>query len=75
MRHQEMFADITSAIGADAITVATLLGAEQAFNAARASEAARVRDELTPLTHDLIDAMNIYLRQFPEERADPGRQG
>ncbi len=70
LRHQEVFADIRASLGTEEVTVSTLLVVEQEFNAARAAEATRLRDELTPLTHDLIDSMNLYLRQFPDEQTD-----
>jgi uncharacterized protein YPO0396 len=69
-RHQEAFEDIRTALGDEDITVDTLLVVEQAFNAARTAEVSRLREELAPLTNALIEAMNVYLRQFPDEQAD-----
>ncbi len=69
-RHQEAFEDITTALGDQQITVDTFVVVEQAFNAARADEVSRLRRQLTPMTNALIEAMNAYLRQFPDEQAD-----
>lgn len=69
-QHQAMFEEIRNALADENITVANLFTIEQDFNASRSADVSRLREELTPLTNDLIDAMNVYLRQFPDEQAD-----
>jgi uncharacterized protein YPO0396 len=69
-RHQEVFEDIQTRLANRDVSVATLIVVEQEFGSELATEFARLRNELTPVTNDLLAAMNAYLRQFPDERAD-----
>ncbi|MEI8196649.1 MAG: SbcC/MukB-like Walker B domain-containing protein, partial [Phycisphaerae bacterium] len=69
-RHLAVFGDIQAALANQDVTVFTVIGIGEAFKASQISEVSRLRGELTPLTNDLLAAMNSYLRQFPDERAD-----
>ena len=69
-KHRETFDEIVVALGSEEVTVFTVVAVEQAFIAGRTAEATRLRNELTPLKDSLVDAMNVYLRQFPDEQAD-----
>lgn len=69
-RHQGVFDDIRAALGRQEVTAATLVEIEQTFNVAQNAEVSRLRTELTPLTNGLLEAMNLYLRQFPGDQAD-----
>lgn len=69
-RHVEVFEDIEASLAHQNVTVATLFAVEQAFNVEHNAEISGLREELKPVISGLLDAMNVYLRQFPDDQAD-----
>lgn len=69
-RHAESFADLEACFADHPLTPTTLFEQDIEFKDARRAEIEQLRGEIEPTRTKLITAMNRFLRDFPDERAD-----
>ncbi len=68
--HAESFDDLQAWFSEDPLMADRLFDQEKRFIKSRNADAERLRREIEPLKNELARAMNRFLREFPDERAD-----
>lgn len=68
--HQELFGEILEKLNGNILSMETLFEVEANFTGSLSIQINKLREVLNPLAGDVRDAMNKYLMQFPDERAD-----
>jgi uncharacterized protein YPO0396 len=68
--HSKSFSDLEACFADQPLAPATLFDQEREFKEARRAESQRLRQDIEPMKTRLTTAMNRFLRDFPDERAD-----